>query len=243
MKKRLLLILLLVVFMTGCNVNYTIEITADNITESLDISEKDMEKARLEDEAGNSFKSVAQRYGTERDILTSFEMGLTETGCETDCKYYAKEYVDNDEEVALVLSTTHTYEEFADSAIANEYLPNFQVVQDGDLLTITGGGDWTYLNDIETFDELTITVKTEFKVEDTNATRDGNDKYIWTIKKGDKDSKLHITINKALKDEKIVEHEKSKNLIVIGLVILLFILIFLLIVYSLYQKKRDNNRL
>lgn len=242
MKKKLILLSLLTVFMTGCTVNYTIEIKKNDITETLDISEKNVENATKKVEGDVCFQDIVISYNEGKELLTSYDMYMSESKCAS-CKTYTKEAIIGTEEVALVFTTNHTFEEYKDSTIPNEYVPGFNISYDDNKLTIYGGNNWNIINDYDYLDEIVIRIKTNFKVLQSNAEIEDNGVYYWSIEKNKENDEIYMIIDLSNEEEKTESKIDSKVLTTILLVILIVILFGLLILFSLFQKKRKINRL
>lgn len=230
------------VMFSGCTANYTIEISDNKITEYFDISETDIDRANMQND-GISFKEVVSLYKNNSNVPTSFEQLTSDENCEVNCNYYNIETIDSSDELALIFTTEHTFEEYKDSAIANEYLPGFNVEYDDEKITISGGTNWNYLNDYEYLDEVVITVKTDYEVTSTNAEKESSGVYVWRISKDKQNKSLSMIINTTKKSNDINSGTNPKMFITILLVLLLIIMFSLLVVYSLFQKKRNLNRL
>lgn len=242
MKKKLILLCLLMIFMTGCTVNYTIEVKKNDITETLDISEKEVENATKTVEGDISFQDIVISYNEGKELLTSYDMYMSESKC-TRCKTYTKEAIISNEEIALVFTTNHTFEEYSDSTIPNEYAPGFSISYDDNKLTIYGGSNWNIINDYKYLDEIVIKIKTNFRVLQSNAEVEGNGVYYWTIEKNKENEEIYMIIDLSNEEAKTESKIDSKVLTTILLIVLLVILFGLLVLFSLFQKKRKINRL
>ena len=242
MKKNLLILSLFIFLMTGCTVNYNIEIKDNKVIENFDVSEKNVEVANYKIVGDTSFKDIVISYKEGKELLTSYDMLNSESGCSS-CKKYNKDTIISDDEIALIFTTDHTFEEYKDSTIANEYLPGFKVNYDDESISITGGTNWSFLNDYKYLDEVVITVKTNYEVTSTNATKESAGVYVWRISKNSKNEKLYMTVNTTMQSEDIESASNPKLYITILLVIAMIILISLLAIYTLNQKKKNLNRL
>ncbi len=243
MKK--IIIALLALFMTGCTVNYTLEIKDDKIIEDFEAIETDVEKATTKEEGGKSFEDYINKYKDVDNLYSNYYMLYSDQECEVDCKYYLIEgNVDNNEYV-LILTDSHTFDEYANSTLANEYFNSFSVTFEDDKLTIKGNVPSTIFNDYPILDDINLTVKTEYEVVETNASKTGKNEYTWNVKRKDnnKTDKLYITLNTKKKSEETKQEEKEKIRITVLLIILLIILFILFISYSLFTKKKNINRL
>lgn len=239
MIKRFALLAVLIILMTGCSINYTIEIKDNKIIETIDGYETDIARAGLGDP---SFQEIVNIYSGDKELLTSYELLTSDDSCTTNCKYYDKNTIINSNEVSLLFNATHTFDEYSDSTIPNNYISGFKTEKNGDLLTISSSGNWSLLESYPTLDDIVIKVKTDYEVESTNATKDADGNYVWKVNKNTGNKKIYITVNTAYKIGEREENNK-KVMITIALVVSLILLVLLFIGYSLNQKRKNNNRL
>ena len=247
MKKKLIILCLTILLMTGCSVEYTLEIKDGVVNELFEAYETDINKANS---GSPSFRTIVEDY-KNINIPLSCDTGTSDTDCSIEgaCELYDKEVIVNNDEVSITLSTSRTIAELYDSSIANEYGPRFSSVIDGDILTVSIEGNLNFTKIFDDLDDLTIKIKTDYKVEDTNATKDINGDYVWTFPKDEKTGRLYIKLNTKEKEKKSeqkkekTDEEKTKEMVTILLVVSLAVLVLIFVIYTLSQKRKNNNRL
>ena len=257
MKKKFIILSLLILLMSGCTVNYTIEINDDIIYEYFEANETNMSKAKT---GYINFRDVVNDYSGKKQLLTSYDQCTSDDPCEgTGCSYYTKEIIDNNDELALIFSTTFNLNEYYDSSIANEYAPSFTVEKKDNLVKISAGGNLNFTEMYDALDKVIITVKTDYVVTFTNAKKNSDGDYYWSFPEDSSLQSLYITVDtervdesketqkKQNEKEKKKDEEKdeddSKMLLTILLIISLVVLIGIFVGYSLSLKRKNNNRL
>ena len=241
MKK--ILLILLAIFMTGCTVNYTLEIKEGKINETFDAQETNPEKAALKNDGEMSFQDYVTIYKTDGKIYSDYDVQYGEEGCSEECRYYKIDGIVDNNEIALILTDDFTFESYSNATIPNQYMPAFDVFYNNDKLSIEGKISEAVFDSYEILDEVNIKIKTEYEVLTTNAEKTGKNEYTWNIKRGTKGEKLYITLNTAEKSSDTKSEENNKIKITILLIVLLAILCILFVAYSLFTKKKNINRL
>lgn len=232
MKKKILLIALFTIILTGCKATYKININDGKIKEELSVLETNKDLRDVKDDSGRSFVDYAKLYGDTLDIITSSNYLYSDTECVEDCSYYDRGYINDSDKVGFKLSHEYTFEEYKDSTIANEWLPGFYTNFDGRYLTIRGGGTWNYLKSYDSFEELEIQIDTDYRVVTSNAKASGTT-YTWNIKKEDLNRTNNINI--------VIDTQGKKDLG--GLPDMIVILIILaLVIAGLVLYMRQKNR-
>ncbi len=193
MKKKILLIALFTLLFTGCKATYKLKIDEGIIKEELTVLEADKEKRDIKDESERSFTDYAKIYGDTKDIITNSNYFYSDTECVENCSYYDRGFINDSDNVGFKLSHEFTYDEYKDSTIANEWIPNFYTKFDGRYLTIRGGGSWNYLSSYDSFDELEIQIETDYRVVTSNANIRGTT-HTWNITKNDLNRTNNINI-------------------------------------------------
>lgn len=234
MKKKYLIISLLIIFLlTGCNVKYSLKIQDGVVKESFKITEKSSSNnLTKKDEFGYSFYEYAKKYGEEDDIDTQFEDFYSPTDCVSDCSFYDKKFIDKDGIIGFELSHEFKIEDYSSSSIAREMIPSFSSNYDGRYLTISGGPSGGYFNDYDSIDSVEVSIETNYKVISTNlkSTKDGV--YQKTITKNDKN--LFITMDTDI----VYNYVEEDNNFMPFLIAFLAILIIALLVCAFNGRKK-----
>ena len=231
MKKRLLItIILLTIFLTGCNVNYSLDIRDNVIKETLSITETNSDLYEEKDGTETSFYDYAKMYGEEIDLNTDYNGLYSQEEC-NDCSYYDKEFINENGLLGFELSHEFAFNEYAFSSIANEMIPAFSSTFDGRYLRINGGSSWNYFDTYDSLEDINISINTNYKVVSTNLEKESVGKYKWTIK--NEDEKLYIVL-----DTKTVIEPEDNSDILIWLIIIVSGLIIALIFMSIHNRKK-----
>ena len=232
MKKRYLIIsLFLVVLLTGCNVDYSLEIKDNKIKETLRVVETNSDLFEEKDENDMSFFDYSKMYGEESDINVDYNGLYSQEKCNDNCVYYDKEMINDNGLLGFELFHEFSFNEYSFSSIANEMIPAFSSTYDGRYLRINGGSNWTYFKTYDSLEDITFNINTDYKVVSTNLEQDGFGKYKWTIKNNN--DKLYIVID----TQTIVEEENNKD-ILIFLIIVVVGLIIAAICMTINKRKK-----
>lgn len=234
--KMLIVSIFLVIFLTGCNANYSITIKNGNVNEKLSVIEIDINRVDIKDNVGMTFRDYAKFYGQEKDLITDYNVSYSQEECNENCVYYSKNFIEEDNKVGFELEHTFTIEEYTLSTIANELIPGFSSSYDGRYLTITSSNSWNAIDNYEYLDDFTISIETDYTVKRSNGKKDGNT-YTWTISKGEiPDDRIYMLIDLNSKEE---SKKASSKLIYIFLIILIVLVI--IASYFLIKKNKEQN--
>ena len=233
MKKKYLIISILFIFLlTGCNAKYSLKIKDGRIIETLTvIGDSNNEELKKKDDFDKNFFDYSKIYGNEENIETVFQNYYSEEECTNECSFYDKKEIKENGKIGFELSHNFSFEEYSYSTIAEELIPAFSSTFDGRYLTISGGANWNYFDSYSELQAVDLTIDTNYKVVSTNMKKEKNGKYRLSIT--DSTDSLYITMDTSV----IVEEEKKSNYIVY-LIVLLFILFISLIVCVVGNRKK-----
>lgn len=234
--KKIILIILLAIIMTGCNAEYKITIKDGKVYETLTVIEDNKENLNIKDEIGRTFEDYAKMYGKTYDLTTSFYDLYSDESCEEGCSYYNKEYINEDGKIGFRLTHEYDLDEYNDSTIANEYFPGFQVEVEESIVKIIGGSSWNFINSFKTLDEIKITIETENKIISSNGVKKDNE-YTWKVHSGNTNglNRLYMMLDTNSKEE------ENKNNSIWYFIILLILIIIALVGYLMYKKRNEQN--
>ena len=232
MKKRLLITsIYLAILLTGCNVDYSLDIKDNKIKETLTITETNSDLYEQKDGTETSFYDYSKMYGEDIDLNTDYNGLYSQEECNDNCSYYDKKFINESGLLGFELSHEFTFNEYTFSSIANEMIPAFSSSYDGRFLRISGGSSWNYLDNYETLEDINININTEYKVTSTNLEKVSEGQYKWTIK--NTNEKLYIVLD----TDTIIEKEDNKDIIIL-LIVIVGGLIIALICMTIYNKKK-----
>lgn len=219
--KKLLFIIILILFISGCSSTYNLEIANDSFKENINLkfdkneipSEsfvEDIEDIEIDDQITPIIKEEQSAFFSVKN------------------KYYNKKVLYYDNYIDVNLSYEFTENEFKDSNSLNSCFENF-IFDNMDSYYIHVYGNFYCLYS----DEISISIKTDNKVIRSNATSVDENIYTWKINQDNKqDIDIELEVSKGFPWKSIIRYS-----IIIGLsLIVLFI-----IVYCIYNKNRKNN--
>ena len=217
MKK--IIILICVLFLTGCNATYEITIKDNKIKEKLTLIELDQSLFDVEDDTGWTLRDVFESQITNKKDEFSVE------------KYTVKDLSDNDK-LGLEYNSKDTKSLINSSAI-NQCYENPKINIDEDLIEFSTGSTfkcYEYYNNLET---ITIVLKTNHEVVSSNAQTVEDNEYTWVL---DKDSEKNIEFSYKIKEV------KEFNFITILAVVIAILAIGFTSLY-IYRKSKDENKI
>ena len=246
--KKILMILFLIILLTGCTANYEIEIKNNSIKEELYVSETDKKLINQKDDLEQSFDDYAKQYGEDKRFhyyINTENMYLDdEEECVqseyNDCAEYKREYISNDKETAFSLSTVFNFDEYKNSGIANDLFPGFNSTYDGRYLTITGGDNYNFINGYKNLNNINITIKSTYKVVETNLKNDSSGIYKININSKNKpQEKLLIKFDTQDESVEIVNTSPKLFVYIALAIVAILVIIFLIRFYIKYKESNE----
>ena len=245
--KKILIALFLIILLTGCTANYEIEIKNYYIKEELYVKETNKNIVNLKDDLGMSFDDYSKQYGEDNRFhyyINTDNMYLDDgeeckVSDHNDCAEYIREYISNDKETGFSLSTKFGFNEYKNSGIANDLFPGFDSTFDGRYLTITGGSNYNFINGYKNLTDVNITIKSTYKVVETNLKSESSGIYKTSINSNNKpDEKMFIKFD--TKDESVdINNNTSK--IVLYVILISLAVIILIFLIRFYIRYKENN--
>lgn len=233
-KKQIKVLFLLIVMMvlTGCNVEYNLNISDDKIIESTNFYVEDDD---LVDSDGlfSSLDEMVDYYYLQ-DYYAFVDVGSFNA-------FYDKNKINNDK-LGLNLTHTYSFENFDDSYLMNYKYSNKNYKAGKDNLTIDISDFSAFYEkdigdelDVINFNDLTINIKTDLKVLDNNADSVNGNIYTWNVDKDNSsDKRVYIKLKKV---------DKKNNISISVLLIIGFVLVIVLIVFYTVRKNNDVNKI
>ena len=216
---KYLFLLILLVILSGCDVNYEVHITKDFIKEKIDLCEN-IETAKLK-------KSLyGDKYFT--DLLLDIQIGY---------EYYTGELNIKDEKTVCYNYNEyeHLLENYQYDTLAFQCYDNISLFKEnGKIVFETSGFNCYDYN--SNLDNVVITLTSDYKVLEHNANEVNNNKYIW---KFDKDNLDNANINLILSDK--INKSLFKTIFVVSLIIFILIIGLIYILKKNKYKKIQNK--
>lgn len=241
MKKKLL-ILVYLLFLTGCTVNYNIDVSDNKIEESSNFYYENKEYYPSDD--NDVFLNDFGDYDNFSDIYFNHDY-LAFSGNIED-KYYKKEKISDSNGDGINLKYTYNFDNYGDSFLFNIFDDSNYVNDDDEIIINVRGINFDDLYDYYTmlYDDvssLAVNIKTDLKVLKSNADSRKGNIYTWNINSeddNDKDKEKNKDIYIRMR-KKVV----NKNYIYIIIVILIFIILIVFSIFYIIKKKNDSNEI
>lgn len=215
--KKILLIMLTMLFLTGCTVNYNLEIDGDNLNEVItgNVTKKEYEVK----ETDNGENLIYALFNSDQNALFDEESP------------YLRTLEDKGKTIDYNFSYLYNYN-FDRSTIINTCFEYHMVDETEDYYYIKLSGKFYCMYS----DKININVTSNNAVLENNAMKVDGNVYSWVIKK-DKDVDILFNVSKKMK------HSNNKLKVmntfqIIGLVVLVVLCI---ITIFLYKKKNKNE--
>jgi len=221
MRLKKILLVFMLIFLTGCSTEYTLTVSNDSFKENIDVViPKDIIPIETQEiiDAGIEID----------DQITPFIKDKTASLITND-KYYKKKYIEYDDYYSINMKYTYNEENFKNSNSVNlcfeypelDFSENYYINLQGKFYCLYS-------------DSVDIKINTKNKVYYNNADEIDGNTYIWHINESNVDYvDIKIEIDKGI----------SKTIFVyIGVAIVLLIAI-LFVVYKVFMKSRENNKI
>lgn len=221
MKK--LIILGLFIFLTGCSVDYNLEVSNNSFKEKIDIVVAKPEQIEVEYDPEN--------YIEPDDQVTPFVENPTSAFFFNDNDNYKKKVKENGNLYEVSLSYDFSFNEFKEANSLNSCFENIDIKEEDNKYYIRAYGNFYCLYS----DEFSIKLKTKNKVIENNAHSVNGDLYVWNINYENRNHvDVDIVIEKGLPLKKILINASILIVVMLG---------FGFIAYYLIVKNKENNKI
>ena len=216
MKKIFLLLPLL--FLTGCTINYKLDIDKEKINEHITGT------VTKEESTTDIYETDISLY----DYLTNYDQNSL---FNDDTNFYDKKLTDEGNYYNYDAKFTYIGN-YKDSNIINSCFENHDIIETEDFYEIHLSGNFYCLHS----DKININVTTNMAVINDNADKEDNNTYSWVIDKSS-DIDISLTISKTIKK---FTPNKEKSIFT-PYRIVTFILLIVLVIVSLFIYKKRNS--
>lgn len=217
--KKVILLLMCIFLLTGCTVNYSLDINDNSIKESA------------------SLKISKETLGSEGlAIIKENKDKLTKDGV----PYYKKQVTEGFNDVTI--KYTHNYEDLdiSSSKFLNQCFRSGKSTIENGVLIIETQAPFQCYNKYgtEKITEATIVINTKLNVLENNADEVNGNKYIWNIT-ADNYYEKTILIKMSMPKGNGYLLNDNKTIIMVGISII--VIIFIGIIYMLIRSKKNNK--
>lgn len=243
--KKLMYMLLVVFFLTGCDAEYNITINKATIIEELQIYEEDSNKWN---DNNNLFSKDYQ------DVIESnlnYKLGVffdqqLEDGLNDNPNYvfYKPQKIKTKNKLGIIYKYRFNNDNYERAYFPRSCFDNVKVYSDGSYLTISTSKGFNCMGKEFGLSNLTINIKTKYEVENSNS--DSVDGYTrsWTINNSNYENKnIYIRVNtsKLAKIEKKGLDEQKLLEFILSFGITIAILLIIVIIILANKKRKLEN--
>lgn len=228
MKEKIIFLVIILFTLTGCEINYTLDIDKDNLIETTaaignpEDKNEDFELSSqiLYDEYINKPIPIFN------DVIIQAESNQKLKGI----TYYKKENLSDNANLGIKYNGEFNFDNITKSTIINYAYPDFSVKREDDNLVLETGKRFKLFEQYPNLEKVTINIKTNRKVIDNNADKISNHIYTWTITK---DNYLSKPIKLTLKQDKnLLSQFQIEALIALGAIVFIITIIILFMKYK-----------
>ncbi len=218
--KKIIILLITIILLTGCNASYDINFNKDKIEDSIKIYTSSKNINNATNETTNNFTD---------------EIGNWERGYE----YYKREIYTTDKITGYNYTYNFNYNEYDAMSQLRKCYKDFDLTYTEDSITLNTSNEFlcsSYYKDINNID---INISSEYEIINSNADIKNNNTHTWNISKtNSKNKPIKLTISKKNEYQNTNNDKNDKFNIKSILILIIFIL---LIVVLIIRKKDDKN--
>ncbi len=208
--KRIVGLLIIMFFLTGCEATYNLEIEEDIFKEDIKIEvDNTLKDETLEDYGNLSYKELFDlRYRDHEPIYFSYEnYNPYEEEDQEGVEYYKQEIIDNNINYGINYNYDFNIDGFANSKGVNSCYKEFSVQKYNDIYSLETNNLATCFDNYPLLDKLTINLKIDYRIIYQNADSNNDDIYTWII---DRDNYQNKNIRVSYtKSEELTEKEEE----------------------------------
>lgn len=244
MKKKKLLVLLSILLLTGCQAEYNIVIDEDTIKEELLVYETNMSKWNTIQ--GNNVLTYQQYQQEYKDapigVYYNDQNVDAEIGFNPNRKYYTIDLLDKNNKKGLTFTNDFGISNYADSYIIRSCFKHVNILNQRDTISISTDSELSCMNYMDGIDKITINIKTNYEVLDTNATSVNDKTYTWVITKNNyTNSEIYMKINKLVNSSSNTSNAFVSNFqLMYAIIVIVFLLVGFLI-YKIFKKNSEEK--
>lgn len=238
MRKRLIVILFLVLFLTGCNCEYNLKIEDNNYNEEIVIiSDNSREISELNGKLKIPFNYEEYNYPGDQEGNNSDETDI-----------YKYKIMDN----RLILTNKFDVSSYLNSTAVHNCYNQFSILNDNDKTIISTSIKNQCFDKYLNLDNIIINITCDKSVISSNADSVNNNTYTWNITK-DNNKAINLILKNETSNNKSTNSSQKPNndydrqtnktsdytyYIVLGVILIILLLGYL--IFSKYKKRSDN---
>lgn len=240
--KKIIVLFFLIFILTGCTVNYDLNISDKVISENISI----IDYNEVNWDIFKSYGSYSMDDTTYRDLINNYAKEDSVIYSMNDNSgNYDKEIINNSNSLGIKLNYDYKLDEFYKESLIRNCYKYFSVNNDNGVYTLsTSKVFMCFNNDNPLLDRVNVKIKVDYEVIENNADSFSDNEYIWNINKenaGNKPIILSFRVDKAkgnIFEEVLFNDDK------VSIAIIIFALAFVIgIVIFAFIKNKKNNKI
>lgn len=236
--KRGLLILAAIIFLSGCEANYTITIDKDTINEKIEVLDKVSDTRTVTDIMDN-YKKKYPVYNNDEIVddseLYQYNPELT---------YYNQSYNIDSNGYHLYYEYTYPIDQYIAANSINYSYDYKDIVYQNNKLKLETSSPNNYLKYRDIFTNLTVNIITDYVVTNNNADNVIGNRYIWFFNKDNNYEKrinFEVDLTKTQSEVDKEKDQKAKKNSLLIPVLIGALLVYVIIIFIIMTKKRKNE--
>ena len=210
--KKISLILLIIIFLSGCSVNYDLEITENDLTEETTIMTDVNKNESYEGEALTDILDKTKNDYFEPIFSNPSNYDEYIGGFQPNVDYYKVDDYQNNNWQGLKLSNTFERSSFYRSRMVKYCFKEVDYQNDGTYIMLRTNNSCDVFKSYSLLEEITVNIKTDLNVVVTNADRVNDNVYTWVINRNNYQNKpIRMTYKLNKDDIKEEQEEKPKE--------------------------------
>lgn len=222
--KKLLLLLIVIFCLTGCDVNYNLVISEDSFDETITLSFL---------KSQNSYEDVSANLG----VITPATLSSSET------RYYDSDITEDSNYYNLIYKFNHDSTSISNAYFIRNCYPDLEIVNTNDKIEISTGNQFMcyYGDDGLKADSVNINITTKMNVLNNNADNVSGNTYTWTINETNYNNKpIEMQIQKPLDVQSVIEENDNSFTLIFVIVIMLLVILIVYLVIKFKTKKNNS---
>lgn len=245
MKLKIYILIAFIFLLTGCTVNYDLEITSDSINEIVQFNENiDSINDNILNSGILSYKNaVDSLYNLPQTVYIDADRNLYDVTQKLEgVDYYSKKIDITEDIYSLEANFNHLINNYGKANTINKCYKNIAVLNKNDILTISTSRNNLCFNQYKSLDKINISVTVDeeaYKVISSNADKIIDGKYYWEI---DRNNYSNKSIQIELEELEAVRKRQNAIYFLIGFIAVICIIVG--IVYLIIRKRsEDTNKI
>ncbi len=240
-KLKIIVFLSFILLLSGCEAEYNIDINNNNLKETINIKELNIEKfneknSLLYNLTPQDYLDTNLKWPTP--VYKNSELNPYEPIKLNNIKYYTKTNISNYKVLGLSLSYNHNQNDYINSDILNKCY-DVSYSKTNDKIHFETISEFKCFDEYKILENVTVNLNTKCNVENENSDNKNINKYTWYITKDNyKSKKINFDVECIQKTEKKEVNEKDTLIMFIILYILVISLIILIVKILHYKNNK-----